>query len=343
LLYDSLHTYWRNDYHNVENKVGLKGSLGKIWASVYAKNRSFKRDNYYFYYNYDHFSNRVNEYSAGFDARYTLGDSIWIALENEFLVKRDYRLVVTSDTLAPNSNDYRSAFTFKYKLLSFEFSRANISPTILQSNHQSNFYKWDKDLVASLSDVATVNLFKQFKKQRYILAFANSTTVYNPIYFNLEGNSEQTDIKSGYYTLAVGGRYSLGKFNLEPLFRYSQATGGRVLRVPTYWGNAKLFYENRIVKKLLLIQIGIDYFYRFGYNADGYASVYQNFYLQNNFPTNAYSMLDFFVNAQISKARIFMRFSHLNQGFGGNGYFVGPYYSGPRRSLQLGVSWRFFN
>jgi hypothetical protein len=71
-----------------------------------------------------------------------------------------------------------------------------------------------------------------------------------------------------------------------------------------------------------LLQVGVDYFYRFGYLADRYMTITQSFYLENFFATNTYSMADFFINAQMSKVRVFLRFSHLNQNIGANGYLL---------------------
>jgi hypothetical protein len=145
-------------------------------------------------------------------------------------------LVVTSDTLAPNEKDYISSFRANYKGFDFSFTRANISPTILQSNHQSNFFKWDKDFKSSLSNVLNVSYKMHFKNSQYLLFMGNYTDIYRYIYFNTENTPTQSEGNNGYYTLALGGRIKMGKFNFEPLVRYSEQTGENFLRVPKYWG-----------------------------------------------------------------------------------------------------------
>ena len=53
-------------------------------------------------------------------------------------------------------------------------------------------------------------------------------------------------------------------------------------------------------------------------------------------------MLDFFINAKIRTARIYLKAEHLNAAFGESNYYNAPNYPYRDFMIRFGVEWNFF-
>ena len=98
------------------------------------------------------------------------------------------------------------------------------------------------------------------------------------------------------------------------------------------------------VAKVLDVQMGVDLDYYSRYYAPSYQPSTMTFYNQREIKCGNYPYMNAYVNMQLSRARFFVLFSHVNQGtFGGEDYFSIPHYPlNPRRFL-MGVSVNFLN
>lgn len=115
------------------------------------------------------------------------------------------------------------------------------------------------------------------------------------------------------------------------------------MRLPEFWLRHTFYFEGHLFKSNFLAQIGFDIRYNSPYYAGAYMPATGNFYLQNQKSLFNYPMIDLFISAQISKARIFFKVNFVNQGLFEKGYFSSPYYPMPDRSFRGGISWRFYD
>ncbi|MFA5781089.1 MAG: putative porin, partial [Bacteroidales bacterium] len=67
------------------------------------------------------------------------------------------------------------------------------------------------------------------------------------------------------------------------------------------------------------------------------------FYLQNDFKSDNYPFFDFFVNLKIKRARIYLKFDHVNSGLMGYNYYMIPHYPMSDRAFKFGISWMFYD
>jgi hypothetical protein len=131
--------------------------------------------------------------------------------------------------------------------------------------------------------------------------------------------------------------------NIENFTQYSTISNPDIIKVPKLYNHGRIYYQNRILKKSLLTQIGLDVFWKSDYFANPYMPVTQQFYLNNYFSVQGYLLADFFVNVQIKRVNIFIKLSNFNQGFLQKGYFSTPYYPGLPRNFEFGIKWFFFD
>jgi hypothetical protein len=127
---------------------------------------------------------------------------------------------------------------------------------------------------------------------------------------------------------------------------YTQLTGDGAdnFRIPEFVVNSRLFYQSDMFKGKLFVQIGLEGRYRSDNFADFYNPAIQQFYIQNFFNVYAYPVVDFFLNARINRTRILLRMNHININLMNEpGYFVTPYFTGLRRTLDVGISWPLFD
>jgi len=116
-----------------------------------------------------------------------------------------------------------------------------------------------------------------------------------------------------------------------------------VLPLPELVSRNSLYFEFPLFNNALKCLVGAELNYFSEFFAKEYNPATGRFQLQNIRPTGNYPVVDVFANFDLAKARIFVRFGHLNQGFSGNNYLLTPSYAMADRVLRVGITWRFFN
>jgi hypothetical protein len=67
------------------------------------------------------------------------------------------------------------------------------------------------------------------------------------------------------------------------------------------------------------------------------------FYVQNHTKVGDYPRLDVFINSQLKRAQIFLKYEHINSGSNLSKAYTVPGYPLMNRSLKFGVSWNLFD
>ncbi len=124
---------------------------------------------------------------------------------------------------------------------------------------------------------------------------------------------------------------------------YQKSSDESVLPLPQLAIYSNLFLRFKLAK-VLDVQMGVDLDYYTRYYAPAYQPATMTFHNQSQIKCGNYPYMNAYVNMQLSRARFFVLFSHVNQGvFGGSDYFSIPHYPlNPRRFL-MGVSVNFLN
>jgi hypothetical protein len=122
-----------------------------------------------------------------------------------------------------------------------------------------------------------------------------------------------------------------------------QVTPDSVLQLPAIIGKITLCYDILLFKKALHAQAGISGTYHSEWYQNAYMPALRSFYLQRNYISGNYPYLDAFVNLNIKRARIFIKYEHFNASLMDYSYIIVPNYPQADPALKFGVSWLFFD
>jgi hypothetical protein len=122
-----------------------------------------------------------------------------------------------------------------------------------------------------------------------------------------------------------------------------QVTPDSILQLPVVMGKLSLCYDVELFKKALHAQIGISGTYHSEWFQDEYMPALRAFYKQRNYMSGNYPYLDAFINLNIKRARLFVKYEHFNAGLMGYNYIIVPDYPQADAALKFGISWLFFD
>jgi len=116
-----------------------------------------------------------------------------------------------------------------------------------------------------------------------------------------------------------------------------------VLQLPAALGKLTVVYDVVLFKKALHAQIGMSGTYHSKWYQDAYMPSIRAFYRQNNFVSGNYPYLDVFLNLNIKRARLFVKYEHFNSLLKNYSYILVPGYPQNDAALKFGISWLFFD
>jgi hypothetical protein len=122
-----------------------------------------------------------------------------------------------------------------------------------------------------------------------------------------------------------------------------QVTPDSILQLPAFIGKLTLCYDVMLFQNALHAQIGISGTYHSQWYQDAYMPALRSFYRQDSYRAGNYPYLDAFVNLNIKRARIFVKYEHFNSGLTGYNYMIVPDYPQPDAAFKFGISWLFFD
>ncbi len=267
----------------------------------------------------------------------------WQTHFKKFNINTDAATTVSGDFIgnyikASASFKQDSLFTFKGAFLTNSKS-PNLNFLLNQSNYIN--YNWSENL----KNIRTRSLLFDLKSDRIINALVQITQIDNYTYFNNEEKPIQADKTINYLKLKVSKELRLGKFALDNTIMYQRvAQGSSVFKVPELVTRNTLYFSDYLFKgDPLFLQAGITLKYFTKYHANSYSPVLSEFHLQNNQKIGGYPVLDFFINAQVQRTRIYLKAEHFNAGFGKTAdYYSAPNYPYRDFIVRFGLVWNFF-
>jgi hypothetical protein len=214
-------------------------------------------------------------------------------------------------------------------------------PTYLQSRYVSNNFSWDNNFKKTFANTLFVNYTNQRLK---VDASAWITDIRQYVYFNEQALPQQAKEGLQIFALQLVKRFQAKKWHFD-----GYATGqyvaspSKLLPLPNLVLRTSIYYRNYVFKKALLLDIGLDVFYNTAFKAPNYMPATGQFYIQQTTSVGNYPYIDLFIDAQIKKARIFLKIEHVNSGLFGQTYLQYPNHPMNDRTFKLGINWRFFN
>lgn len=259
-----------------------------------------------------------------------------------------YSNSITNQSLTNIEAKAAYAFNDRNKV-TFGYQRMNKLPDVLYNLHQSSYdaYLWSNNFknekINSLTAEATTqwaNLSFQLSNYNDMLYFGDNSSndTIQLIAPKQYGKSIQ------YLSLKASKEIKFWKLALDNTVLYQKvAQDDNVLNVPELVTRNTLYFSDRLFKKALFLQTGLTFNYFTSYYANGYNPVIGDFYVQDKQKIGAFPMLDFFVNAQVRTARIYLKAEHFNAAFSSpSKFYTAPGYPYRDFIIRFGLEWNFF-
>ena len=178
------------------------------------------------------------------------------------------------------------------------------------------------------------------------LYFSNDETAVktNGRYLQLIVSPKQYKKAINYFMVKAQKEFRFNKWRLDNTIMFQQTVqDDLILNVPQLITRNTIYFEDYAFKKALFFQTGIIFNYFTKYYANEYHPVIGDFVVQDQMKIGNFPMFDFFINAKIKTAQIYINVDHLNSKFTGYKYYNTP--TQPYRDLtfRLGIKWNFFN
>lgn len=229
--------------------------------------------------------------------------------------------------------------------LGLEGLYSNKRPNYFYENYSSNNFSWDND---NLRKIVEWDVGFAIRSKKYRLnAKVSYGQISNHLYLDTTAYVNQYRDQINLMVGDISKSFSLGPIQSITRFVYQESTNDSILNLPEYSLYQSLYYERlstfASTNGKLLWQVGVDYRYVSSYSADGYMPPLGLFYRQFGHVLKDYHRFDLFVNLNIKRARIYLKYSLLNSAINENYYFSGPYYPEPEPLFKFGLAWTFYD
>ncbi len=324
------------EFKSIINEVGFKGNAAFLFYSIYYKMRQYSTFNRYVDETTLSFKNDGIENYVGGQIAFRYDSVSELTAQAEYLLGGNYRLQAHLRTPWLDATGISS------------LAKPSFLPLAYRGSHNA----WVNDF----SDLF-YNQLSAFAKLKWGRLFfspgATYTTLANYIFYksnNVPGEQTVIPVQSSgnqqVFTPEV--RMSLRFFRhvyLRPQVLYTQLLNNddQALRIPEWFINTQLAYENMLFKGSIQVQIGIDAHWRSDYTALGYDPAIQQFYVQPDFVNPAYPLVDVFLNGKIKRGRFFVKYHNILQAIRQTGYLPTPGYPGQRNILDFGFDLFLFD
>jgi len=132
---------------------------------------------------------------------------------------------------------------------------------------------------------------------------------------------------------------------LRPQVLYTKflKNDNQALRIPEWFINTQLSFENFLFKNAIQVQTGVDVHWRSDYTAPGYDPAIQQFYVQDSYVNPSFPLVDVFFNGKFKGGKFFVKYHNIVQLATKTGYLPTPTYRGQGNVLDFGFDLILFD
>lgn len=267
--------------------------------------------------------------------------------KNRWNGKFSYTTSLTDQSLS--SFDGKLIFKYNEKnSIDLRYQNLNRLPnhtfSLFQSSYQS--YNWSNRFKNE-----KINNIEATAKTQWIEAALQLTTLTDYLYFGQDEapqdqllvTPKQYDKTINYLSIKAGKELKFWKLGFDNTVLYQKVNQeDDVLNVPELTLRSTLYFSGHFFKKALFIQTGLTVNYFSKYKANDYHPVIADFYVQNTREIGDFPMVDFFLNAKVKTARIYLKAEHFNAAMTGFNYYSAPGYPYRDFIVRFGLEWNFF-
>jgi hypothetical protein len=341
-------TFWGNSFkqvtHDNTSHKSMKNQGYLDFTSPYVLGKFRVLANYQHYF--QGYKSIVNTNSSNGTYRIK-GDFIslgaqWKALLNKIQLNANAERIVTGD-LTGKSLAAKAFYKKKDAVISASLQMTSKAPDFSFTFFQSNFqeYNWLNDFKNIDTKILKIGI-----KNKWLQTSASLTQIENYLYFenNTQATPTQFNGTVNYFKIKTANEIKLGKFALNTTALFQKVQSGKaVFRVPEWVARSSFYYTSYFFKKKsLYLQTGLTANYFSTFKAPAYNAVIGDFVLQNETQIGGIPILDYFINGQIRRTRIFIKAENILSAINKTNYYAAP--NTPYRdfAIRFGLVWNFF-
>lgn len=337
----------RTQIKTVQNEVGVKGNLSRLFYDFYYKIRKYDLQNNRLQNNY---SDATQQYDSGVvysGYEHYVGGRMSLELDSVT------RLTGWAEYML--DGNYRIEGKLNTPWLDASLKNQQAKPAFIQNYYRGAHDLW-KNFYSNTNSLQATGFLKGKFGTLFISPGFTYTLLTNYIFLKKDDETPQYQQSVKYIQSSgvqqvvspeVKMEISYWKIFLRPNVIYTRLlqNADGALSIPELFVNTQLSYEGYLFKKNLFAQIGVDYHWQSAYYALGYDPAIQQFYRQDTEIMAAYPLVDVFFNGRIKTGKFFLRYHNLVQLFrkDGQGYIITPGYPGMRSILDFGFELRIFD
>ena len=298
-------------------------------------------------FNYNYHYNRILNLAAKTIPNRIKGNALSVGADWDTHIKKFKFRAKASSILTDAITGYEFKAVASYK----KDSLYHVKATVLSSSKTPNFnfllqqsdyknYNWHNNF----ANQKVQQLGFEFNSDQLVDVKASYSLIHDYTYFNENQVAAQYDGSISYLKIKIHKAITAGKFTLDNTFLFQEViSDDAILNVPTFVTRNTLYFADHIFKgDPMFLQTGITFKYFSKYYADNYNPLLSEFSTQNTTEIGDFPMLDFFINAQIQRTRLYFKIENVSASFTGRKYYSAPMYPYRDLTIRFGLVWNWF-
>lgn len=216
-------------------------------------------------------------------------------------------------------------------------------PDYFMQRFRSSYYDWSRSVVPQI--YYGVDGMVVWEKAN-IKVGGNFTIVQNYLYFDSTTLPKQAEYLEGVTTWYLQHHLKVWLLHWENRLTYQEATSD-IFSIPR-WAWYTRFYIDHVVRFNFTgggfrFALGGEAWYNSRFNNYNYSPVAEQFYYQSDKIGSDYTFSNLFLNAQVKRLRVFVRYENFTTLFVKYNYYSINDYPYPRTAFKLGLAWTFYD
>lgn len=249
--------------------------------------------------------------------------------------------IVTGNSYVGNYNlNGKLSFFSKFGNLEYKITNALQDAARFYIFYSSNNFQWDNDF---RKQSYLINEFNY--RYNNLLAGFNLINIGSFVYFDSLGIPNQLGEGNGLSIFNVHLRklFKAGNWSFDGRVIYQTASKTEAIRIPEFIGDLSIYFTKDLFKQAAILQTGVDAKYNTSYYAYDYMPATRSFYIQNKKSVGNYIYADIFLNLQIKRARLFLKYINIGSLFNYYSYYTVTSYPMKDSGFRFGISWMFYD
>jgi hypothetical protein len=325
------------EFKTIVNEVGIKGNAAFLFYNFYYKLRTFSTYNYYMDETLHKFKNDGAENYVGSRIAFRFDSLSELSGKAEYLLDGNYLL---DAQLKTPWLDARGISTLA-------------KPAFLPQAYRGAHHTWINDSLTSTFN-NQLEAFLKIRWKRFYFSPGGRYTLYNNyIYYRENKENDQPTVlphqsNGNQQIISPEARLEIRflrhvYFRPQVIHTLFLKNDDEAIRIPEWFANVQLAYENVLFKKNIRVQIGADVHWRSAYKPLGYNPAIQQFYVQEKVISEPFPLVDIFFNGQFKRGRFFFKYNNLMNRFTERSYIITPGYRAQLSIIDFGFDLILFD